>query len=81
MIDGKPRMCTIKTLTRCHFLVLNRSDFIKSQKDLERKKKYDRVSIIHKIPLFNKLTKTWIMNKLTSNFFDMNTIRSQFLFK
>jgi hypothetical protein len=81
LIDGKPRMATIKCLTRCHFLVLNRQDYIKSLKDQERKRKYDRVSVIRKIPLFNKLTKTWIMNKLTAHFFDMNTIRGQFLFK
>lgn len=33
LIDGKPRMATIKCLTRCHFLVLNRNDYIKSLKD------------------------------------------------
>ena len=30
LIDGKPRMCTVKSLTRCHLLTLNRFDFAKA---------------------------------------------------
>ena len=43
LVDGKPRMATVKCLTRCHFLVLNRSDYVKALKDQERKKKYEKV--------------------------------------
>ena len=46
LIDGKPRMCTIKCITRCHFLILNRSDYGKSIKDQDRKKRNDRVTVI-----------------------------------
>ena len=29
LIDGKPRMCTTKALTRCHFLCLNKMEWKK----------------------------------------------------
>ena len=37
LVDKKPRMATVKCLTRCHLLVLNRADYIKTMKDQERK--------------------------------------------
>jgi len=46
LIDGKPRMATIKCITRCHFLILNRSDYGKSIKDQDRKKRNDRGTLI-----------------------------------
>ena len=54
---------------------------MKALRDQERKKKLERVIIMQKIPLFTKLTKTFIQNKLSSYFHEVNTIRGQFLFK
>ena len=33
LIDGKPRMATIKCVTRCHFLILDRSRYNKSLRE------------------------------------------------
>ena len=46
LIDGKPRMATIKCVTRCHFLILNRQDYIKSINDQDKKRRNDRVAVI-----------------------------------
>jgi len=46
LIDGKPRMATIKCITRCHFLILNRSDYGKSIRDQDKKKRSDRLLLI-----------------------------------
>jgi CRP-like cAMP-binding protein len=35
LIDGKPRMATIKCLKRCHFLVLSKKEFQKSLEDIK----------------------------------------------
>ena len=34
LIDGKPRMCTTKCITRCHFLTLNKAEWKKAEKDI-----------------------------------------------
>lgn len=38
LIDGKPRMCTIKCITRCHFIVLTRTSYQKALAEIDRKK-------------------------------------------
>lgn len=52
LIDGKPRMATIKCLTRCHFLILNRDDYNKSLREQDKKQRQIKVDIIWKIPIF-----------------------------
>ena len=39
LIDGKPRMATIKCITRCHFLILDRSHYNKSLREQDRKRR------------------------------------------
>ena len=46
LIDGKPRMCTTKCLTRCHFLVLNKADWLRAEKDIRKRKIEERVAFI-----------------------------------
>lgn len=46
LIDGKPRMCTTKCLTRCHFLVLSKSDWLRAEKDIRKRKIEERVAFI-----------------------------------
>lgn len=46
LIDGKPRMCTTKCLTRCHFLVLNKVDWLRAEKDIRKRKIEERVAFI-----------------------------------
>jgi CRP/FNR family transcriptional regulator, cyclic AMP receptor protein len=38
LLDGKPRMATIKCLERCHFLVLSKNLYEKSLAEIERKR-------------------------------------------
>lgn len=39
LVDGKPRMATIKCITRCHFLVLNRTDYAKALREQDKKRR------------------------------------------
>jgi len=43
LIDGKPRMATIKCLLRTHLLVLSKADWKKCELDIRKRKTYDRV--------------------------------------
>ena len=81
LVDGRPRMATIKCLTRCHFLILNRADYAKSLREQEKKHRQQKVTIIQKIPIFQRLTKTFVHNKLAPHFYEMHCIRGQHLFK
>ena len=38
LVDGKMRMATAKTLTRCHCLVLNAKDWACTEKDIKKRK-------------------------------------------
>ena len=81
LIDGKPRMATIKCVTRCHFLTLNRSHYNKYLHEIEKKHKIQKVVIIQKIPILSKLTKNFVHNRLSHNLHEKDTVRGQYLFR
>ena len=80
LIDGKPRMATIKCLKRCHFLVLSKKEFQKSLEDIKQKKKAALVNWIKNIPLFGKLTRTYL-GKLSDNTKEIKITKDFLLFK
>lgn len=80
LIDGKPRMATIKCLKRCHFLVLSKKEFLKSLEDIKQKKKAALVNWIKNIPLFTKLTRTYL-GKLSDNTKEIKITKDFLLFK
>lgn len=60
LIDGKPRMATMKALTRCHFISISMPQYQKALDMIARKKEAKRVNFIKNIPLFSKLTRTYL---------------------
>ena len=60
LIDGKPRMATFKCLLRTHFLVLSKQDWKKCEIDIKKRKTYDRVQFVKKVPVFGKLSTTYL---------------------
>lgn len=80
LIDGKPRMATIKCLKRCHFLVLSKKEYIKSLEEIKNKKKGVLVNYMRTIPLFSKLTRTYL-NKLSDNTKKLKITKDYVLFK
>ena len=43
LIDGKPRMATIKCLTRCHFITLTKNIYKRSLDKIDRKALDDKI--------------------------------------
>lgn len=79
--DGKPRITTTKCLVRTHFLVLSRTDWKKTEQDIKKRKTYDRVQFVRKIPIFCKLSTTYLNQRLMPNFFDVEVNKGQFIIK
>jgi hypothetical protein len=80
LIDGKPRMATIKCLKRAHFMVLSKKEYNKSLDDIKYKRKLTLVNYIKKLPLFNKLTRTYI-GKLTDNTKEVKVTKDCVIYK
>ena len=75
LIDGKPRITTCKTIVRTHFLVLSRSDWKKCEHDIKKRKTLERVHFVKTIPIFSKLSKTYLNQRLMPNFIDIEVCR------
>ena len=80
LVDGKPRMCTTKCLTRVHLIKIIRSDYNKAIIEIERKRIIAMVNFIKNIPLFSKLTRTYL-GKLSNHFKFLNVTKDNVLFK
>ena len=81
LIDGKPRMATIKCLKRCHFLVLSKKEYLKSLDEIKSKKKGLLVNYLrNNIPIFNKLTRTYL-GKLSDNTKELKITNDFVIFK
>ena len=39
LVDEKPRMATIKCLTRCHFLILTKTYYLRALREIDKKKR------------------------------------------
>ena len=74
-------MGTTKALTRCHLLVLNKNEWKESEKDIQERKIADKVAFIKQIPLFAKLSHTFLNQKLMPCFQQMDCHRDHFVFK
>ena len=62
-------MATIKCLKRAHFMILSKKDYLKSLEEIKFQRKLALVNYIKKLPLFYKLTRTYI-GKLSDNIKD-----------
>ena len=80
LIDGKPRMCTVKCLSRSHFIVLSKADYKKSLFEIEKKRQAEKSNFIKNIPFFSKLTRTFL-NKLSYNFKTLYMTKDAFLYR
>ena len=80
LLDGKPRMTTIKCLKRAHFLILSKKEYNKSLEDIKIQKKNILVSYIKKIPLFSKLSRTYL-GKLSDNTKELKVTKDYVLFR
>ena len=60
LVDGKPRISTTKCITRCHLLVLNVCDWKTSERAMQKREVTDKVAFIKQIPIFNKLSQTYL---------------------
>lgn len=58
LLDGKPRMTTIKALNRCHLMILSRKDYNKTLDTIEFKKRMLKVNFMKTIPIFFRFTTT-----------------------
>ena len=81
LIQGKKRMGTTKALTRCHLLVLNKNDWKESEKEIQERKIADKVAFIKQIPLFSKLSHTFLAQKLMPNFYRFDCHRDHYVYK
>jgi len=73
-------MCTTKSLTRCHLITISRNDFHKALRAIDEKHTKDRVDFIKWIPLFSRLTSTYL-GKFSSHFKYLDVTRDHILFK
>jgi CRP-like cAMP-binding protein len=78
---GKPRLYTTKAITRCHLLVLHRDDWKATEKSIVKRKITEKVAFIKQIPIFSKLSATYLTSKLVDHFFSMVAVRDQIIFK
>lgn len=81
LVDGKPRFCTVKALTRCHLVCLSRHDYEKAKDQTKKKRISNLVSFMKKIPLFYNLTRTYLGNKLCNKVEFMEVNKDHVLFK
>ena len=81
LTDGKPRITTTKCLIRTHLLVLSRDDWCKCKQDIERRKTHERVQFVKTIPIFGKLSTTYLNQRLMPNFQDIRVSRGQYITK
>ena len=80
LLDGKPRICTTKAITRCHFITMSKPDFQKALEEIDKKDTFNKVNFIKKVPLFAKLTRTYL-GKLTRHFEFWDCSRDCVLFR
>ena len=73
-------MATIKCLAECHFAVLSKADYTHSLHEIENKKKIAQVNFIKNIPLFSKLTRTFL-SRLSYYFKPYHCTKDSFLYK
>jgi CRP-like cAMP-binding protein len=60
LTDGKPRLSATKCISRCHLLVLDKDDWLASERAMKKRKTSDKVVFIKKIPIFGKLSLTYL---------------------
>jgi CRP-like cAMP-binding protein len=80
LLDGKPRMATIKSLTRSHLMVLSKQDYEKTLLAIDSKRRALKVNFVKKIPIFSKLTRTFL-TKLSYSLKPLRVTRDCFLYK
>lgn len=80
LLDGKPRMCTIKALTNCHIMTITKHDYERTLQAIDQKRRALKVNFVKKIPIFSKLTRTFL-TKLSYSLKPLNVTRDCYLFR
>jgi CRP-like cAMP-binding protein len=80
LLDGKPRMATIKCLTRCHFISLSRVDYEKTLIAIDNKRRGLKITFVKKIPIFSKLTRTFL-TRLSYSLKPLKVTKDHYLYR
>ena len=80
LLLSKPRMSTIKCMSRCHFMVLSKKDFKKGLEQIEYRKLIEKINFIRELPLFSRLTRTYL-SKFTYSFKELTVNKDKWLYK
>ena len=81
LIDGKQRFSTTKCLQRCHFLVIDKSDWKKAYDLIQNRKKNEDVFFIKNFTIFGKLSSFNISQRLMHYLYEMETVKDQIIIK
>jgi len=73
-------MATIRCLEESHFITLSREDYAAALIEIENKKKAAQVNFVKNIPIFSKLTRTFL-TRLSHFFKPLNCTKDYFLYR
>ena len=80
LLDGKPRLATIKALTNCHIMTITKQDYERTLAAIDQKRRALKVNFVKKIPIFSKLTRTFL-TKLSYSLKPLKVTKGNFLFR
>ena len=81
LIDGKPRMATVKCLKRTHFLILNKELYNAALNELNFKNQKEKINFLKEtIPVFNKMHRAFI-GKFADRLEQKTCVKDQILYK
>ena len=80
LIDGKPRMANLVCLTRSHFMVLSKADYERTLMAIDSKRRAAKVNFVKKIPIFSKLTRTFL-TKLSYSLKPLKVTKDCYLYR
>ncbi len=73
----------MRCIGRCHFITLSARDYGHVIKEIERRQLNDQIAFFRSIPVFVKLSRTWLQNKMITYLKGNNltVCRDQVLYK
>jgi cAMP-dependent protein kinase regulator len=80
LLDGKPRMATIKALKNCHIMTITKLDYERTLQAIDSKRRALKVNFVKKIPIFSKLTRTFL-TKLSYSLKPLHVTKDCYLFR
>lgn len=81
LVDNRNRPCSAKCLEDTVFLVLTKNEYERSLREIDKRQEQKKVNFVKNIPLFSKLTTTYLKNKLSVNFKHLECTKDHILFR